>query len=305
MSLAKRTKISLDESRMLVMGAQILLGFQYHVPFQEAFKDLPPFQKGIEIVVLAIVTLVIGLIVMPSARHRIVEKGEATPEINNFITRVSTATLLPFALAIGLDVALAGMQIAGTAGGIALGTVCGLAALALWYGPELKPNKENAMSRRSGKTPIDEKIQFILTEARVVLPGAQALLGFQLMICFTAAFAELEASAKLTHGAALAAIAIAIALLVAPVAYHRIVYAGEDAPEFYDIAGRFILAATLFLAAGLAIDMHVVVRKVSDDATLGTVLALATLAVLVSLWHLYPLWRRMHGDRHGRFNPAE
>jgi hypothetical protein len=44
-------------------------------------------------------------------------------------------------------------------------------------------------AENSGKTDVHDKIRHALTEARVVLPGAQALLGFQLA---TASAAELH-----------------------------------------------------------------------------------------------------------------
>lgn len=37
-------------------------------------------------------------------------------------------------------------------------------------------------------TPLHAKIEQSLTEARVILPGAQALLGFQLIVMMTRAF---------------------------------------------------------------------------------------------------------------------
>jgi len=74
---------------------------------------------------------------------------------------------------------------------------------------------------------LHEKIDQMLTEARVILPGAQALLGFQLAIVLTEAFAKLPPEIKLTHGAALVLVAVSIILLMTPAAYHRIVYGGR------------------------------------------------------------------------------
>ena len=74
---------------------------------------------------------------------------------------------------------------------------------------------------------LEEKIDQMLTEARVVLPGAQALLGFQLAIVLTDGFEKLPAGLKLIHGAALIFVALAIILLMTPAPYHRIVYAGQ------------------------------------------------------------------------------
>jgi hypothetical protein len=44
----------------------------------------------------------------------------------------------------------------------------------------------------------------MLTEARVIIPGAQALFGFQLVAMLTTGFERLPEHAKLVHAAALA-----------------------------------------------------------------------------------------------------
>ena len=44
---------------------------------------------------------------------------------------------------------------------------------------------------------------YTLTEARVILPGAQALLGFQLSVVLTQAFEKLPVSSQIAHGMAL------------------------------------------------------------------------------------------------------
>jgi hypothetical protein len=43
----------------------------------------------------------------------------------------------------------------------------------------------------------------MLSEARVVLPGAQALFGFQLVIVLTQSFEQLPSVSKITHAASL------------------------------------------------------------------------------------------------------
>jgi hypothetical protein len=72
MALTDKTKTALDELRMLMLGAQILLGFQFQGPFQSAFSDLGSREKAIEVIVLCIMVVVVALLIAPSARHRIV-----------------------------------------------------------------------------------------------------------------------------------------------------------------------------------------------------------------------------------------
>lgn len=292
MSLARKTKTALDESRTLMLGAEILLGFQMQAPFQNAFEALSWPEKVIEIVVLCIMVVVIGLLILPSARHRIYEQGEASAAINRFITSVSGITLLPFALALALDLALVGTQLAGPWGGVLAGAAGGSAAIIFWYGGLLFKQRQQGtpMPDLREKTSTADKIDYVLTEARVVLPGAQALLGFQFVIILTSAFASLPASVKALHGLSLGLIAVATILLIAPAACHRLVYGGEEIAEFHKIASRLVLSATVFLALGLSADVHVVTYKITENDALASALAAASAGVLFGFWHVWPWW---------------
>jgi hypothetical protein len=57
--------------------------------------------------------------------------------------------------------------------------------------------------RERSSTPLHAKMEEMLTEARVVLPGAQALFGFQLVIVLTQSFEQLPSVSKITHAASL------------------------------------------------------------------------------------------------------
>lgn len=293
MSLVDRTKTALDESRMLMLGTQILLGFQFQAPFQDAFSTISALEKSGELVVLGLITLAAGLLIAPSARHRIVEDGDASLSLLRFVGGISSVTLPILALAIGLDLGIAGTRIAGAAFGV-VGVIVGSAVpLLLWFGPLLlRRLKEETMPTSDEKTPLDAKIDYVLTEARVVLPGAQALLGFQLAIVLTNGFAQLADGPKLVHGLALGLIAIAAALLIAPAAYHRLVYGGRSEPSFHRLAGRLVLIATAFLACGMAADIYVVVVKITDSAAMAFWLAVGAGALLLGLWQIWPWWAR-------------
>jgi Family of unknown function (DUF6328) len=117
-------------------------------------------------------------------------------------------------------------------------------------------------------------------------------LGFQLAIVLTTGFADLPATLRSIHAVAIGLIVLATVLLMAPAAYHRIVYDGADAPEFHMIASRFLLAATVFLALGLSAEIRVVVSKITTSNTLATTLAVVSVALLLGLWHLWPWWVR-------------
>jgi hypothetical protein len=136
---------------------------------------------------------------------------------------------------------------------------------------------------------MSQKINYMLTEARTILPGVQALLGFQLAVVLTAGFDTLPDYARWLHMAALGFVALAIILLMAPAAYHRIVYAGEDSERFLALGGRMVLAATIPLALGLAADCCVAVEKMAHSTAAAIACGVVVLLGLVTVWYAVPL----------------
>ena len=91
--------------------------------------------------------------------------------------------------------------------------------------------------------PLGEKINSLLTEARIVLPGVQALLGFQLVAYLTDAFGEaLRHCEDGAHGMSFL-LALAMILLITPACYHRLAEDGEDTEHFDRVGTAFVLAA--------------------------------------------------------------
>src|SRR5438874_13400695 len=52
MELSKKVKIALDETRMLILGAQILLGFQFRGVFSDGYGQLPSHARYLDGVAL-------------------------------------------------------------------------------------------------------------------------------------------------------------------------------------------------------------------------------------------------------------
>ncbi|MBV9758443.1 MAG: hypothetical protein JO047_15455 [Alphaproteobacteria bacterium] len=298
MELSKKVKTALDEARVLILGAQILLGFAFRGPFSDGFERLSRTARALDGLALVLMVLAVGLLIAPGPYHRIVEGGEDSRRLHRFVSAIAGLALLPFALALGLDVFVTAGLIFGRAGGAAAGSVATALAFGLWYGlPHLSARhageQERAMSSRGGEqragTPLHAKIEQMLTEARVVLPGAQAIFGFQLAIVLTEAFQRLPGSSQAVHATSLFLVALAVMLLMAPAAYHRIVYAGEDTEDVNRTGSVFLTAATVPLAFGLAGDVYVVIAKIAGSPAIGLVTAALALLLLLGLWHIYPL----------------
>ena len=160
-------------------------------------------------------------------------------------------------------------------------------------------SKAIADQGRREQAPLHARIEQLLTEGRVILPGAQALLGFQLVIVLSDAFVKLPASSRLVHGFALLAIALTVVLLITPAALHRIVWAGEESDEFLRIGSCITILALLPLACGMTADAYVVFARITGTTMQAAIAAGLVLLVLLGFWYAWPLI-----DRRTRKRPA-
>ena len=295
MDAPHKLKLALDETRMLVLGAQVLLGFQLRSAFQERFEKLSPHAKALDAASLLLMVLVIGLLVTPAIHHRSVENGNATPRIMRTVSLLMALALLPFAVSLGFNVFVAVESFAGTAWATASSLLVTTLALWFWFGLEwiaISQKQKAPMNYPNQEISLPSKIDQMLTEARVILPAAQAVLGFQLAVILTDEFEKLQPVSKVAHTFALIFVALATILLMAPAAYHRIVYGGDPSQTFLDLGGGFVMAATFALALGLATDVYVVIGKIAHSGAIGLAAAMLSLSILSGLWHVSPFLMR-------------
>jgi hypothetical protein len=134
----------------------------------------------------------------------------------------------------------------------------------------------------------------MLTEARVILPGAQALLGFQLIVMLTKAFDQLPPGVRFVHLAALLSLVLAVALLIAPAAIHRLAFEGRDDPALHSF-GSFIISLALFpLASSIALDTWVALFKLYGGYKIPSIGSALAALLLIGLWYLLPIAIRAH-----------
>jgi hypothetical protein len=155
---------------------------------------------------------------------------------------------------------------------------------------------------KQSSTPLHTKIEQMLTEGRVILPGVQALLGFQFVVMLTRSFGELPSAARTVHVIALMSLAITIVLLIAPAAIHRITFGGNDDPRLHWLGSALMTAALLPLTCGISCDMWVALTKLFGEGMVPAVGAGGVAVLLLGLWYLLPLALkheiRGHGSRY-------
>ena len=141
---------------------------------------------------------------------------------------------------------------------------------------------------------LNDAATHVLEECRTIVPGMQALFGFQLIAVFTEGFtARLSPADQRLHVFSIALVVIAIALVMAPAALHR-----QSEPQ--SVSQRFISTATTLmlwsmppLAIAIALEVYIVARAILHTRDIALVLAVSLLTVLFVSWFILPRSRRL------------
>jgi hypothetical protein len=299
--LAGRLKTSLDELRMQVLGAQVLLGFQFQSLFQDRFQRAGPEVRTAAALGLVAICLSLAGLIAPPAQHRLVEQGQATFRIFRIANRCAEGSLVLLSIALGSDIFVAA-SLQGNSHPLAFAGGTVLLSMILWFGAAAfkhpADQRASTMNEAAGEeVDMHTKIEQMLTEARVILPGAQAMLGFQLIVTMTNAFNDMSVGSKTLHFAALGALILSVVLLITPAAVHRLRFDGSDDPRFHRIGSWLITAALTPLAIGISLDLTVAALRLSDNRFEAVWAGIGSFATLVGLWYVWPLALRGTGAR--------
>ena len=140
---------------------------------------------------------------------------------------------------------------------------------------------------------LGDAVEYALEEARMILPGIQALFGFQLVAVFNQRFTEVfDGFQQGLHLAALALVALAMALAMTPAAYHRQVERGRVSEGLLRVASAFIGWAMAPLGIAVSIDLGLIAFVVTKSGNVSIALGAGCLAVFALLWVAFPQWAR-------------
>jgi hypothetical protein len=137
----------------------------------------------------------------------------------------------------------------------------------------------------------DRNLLELLQELRVAGLGVQVLFGFLLAIPFTTKFSRLSTAQRDLYITTLLLAALATAILIAPVAYHRLVFRHREKE-------RLVRAANIMAVVGLGVVSLAVTAAVAlvlsyVAAGLPTVLiTIILLGMFAGLWFVFPLTQR-------------
>jgi cobalamin synthase len=122
----------------------------------------------------------------------------------------------------------------------------------------------------------------LLQELRVAQTGVQILFAFLLALVFSARFSELSEFQQNVYLVALLSAAGAVSMIIAPVAYHRMLFRQRRKPEIVRTAHRMASAGLAFLLVSMVSSVYLVVDFIIDKT------AAAVVTTVVGLW--FVLW---------------
>jgi hypothetical protein len=239
---------------------------------------------------LALLLVAFVLFVAPAPYLELAYRGETSTRERTFTNVMMGIGLLPFIAALGLNVFVVVTAALSAPAAWTLSIALVVAAGWWWYGMALVKRRTDYHERTmTERTALTDRLQQVMTESRMIVPGAQALLGFQFTTVFTAAFDRLPHAAKLLHIFGMTAIAFAAILLIAPASFHRIAEHGEDSERVVRIGSRFVILALVPLSIGVAADVGVVALQMQLGRATALMFPAATMALAATVWFVYPM----------------
>jgi len=136
----------------------------------------------------------------------------------------------------------------------------------------------------------DRNLADLLQELRVAGLGIQVIFGYLLALPFTSKFSALGPGQRALYVATLVLAAVATALLVGPVAYHRVVFRRHLKRHLVGAAN--VMAILGLATVGLTVSAAVllVVSYVVQGAP-AVIIGVFVVCLFAGLWFVYPLTR--------------
>jgi len=152
-------------------------------------------------------------------------------------------------------------------------------------------NRNESLEQRDDRNLIE-----LLQELRVAGLGVQVLFGFLLSLPFTTRFVQLSQAQRGLYVGILIVSALATALLLAPVAYHRLVFRLGQKEHLVKAANVMAVAGLAAVALAVAGTVWLILSYVTPGLP-TVVIGLCVASVFGGLWFGFPLVRRERINR--------
>lgn len=136
---------------------------------------------------------------------------------------------------------------------------------------------------------LSDRVSHMLEECRMVLPGIQALFGFQLIAVFNSTFWEkLVREEQIIHFISILLVVIAVALVMTPAAYHRQAEPNTVSQRLVSISSRLLSWSMYPLMAAILLDCYIIGKLILKSSLSSAFASGVLLCIFTVLWILLP-----------------
>src|SRR5690606_22659186 len=131
----------------------------------------------------------------------------------------------------------------------------------------------------------------MLSELRVLLPSAQILVAFLIILPFESGFNKIHSTEKYVYVAAFLASLLGLILFTAPAVQHRLHRPLVNRQKYKDVVNKVIIAGIASMSVSLILIAHLVITHVFPDISSGLYVSAIVLLVILAIWWIMPLRR--------------
>ncbi|NUR61765.1 MAG: hypothetical protein HOV87_24355 [Catenulispora sp.] len=133
----------------------------------------------------------------------------------------------------------------------------------------------------------DRNLVELLQELRVLQTGVQIIFAFLLSVAFTPRFTQLTYLQVNVYICALLASVLALAVLAAPVALHRILFRNRQKERIVTLSAQFARVGLLLLALAMTSALFLILDLIRGHVVAGAITG-GVAVVFAILWFLFP-----------------
>lgn len=149
----------------------------------------------------------------------------------------------------------------------------------------------------------DGDLADLLGELRILLPGAQTLTAFLIILPFNGGFAQIHQHEKFVYLITFMCSVVSLVLFTAPAAHHRLQRPLRDREGFKNMATRLIIAGLVPLSVALILATQLVMSEVVSPRWISWALAGGLAVLILVLWWVAPLRRHVRHNGPPRGGP--
>lgn len=151
-----------------------------------------------------------------------------------------------------------------------------------------KAKRKNIKKNVKSSIALEQKIQHLLEEIKIVLPGTQILIAFQLTSVFAPGFKDLSGYLKDIYLGSIFLSIFAIIMILTITTYHRIAEEGEDSHSFHTVASYLLMVNLFCISLSLSLVLYVVTMVIVPYSHLALFASATTFALTLAFWFVFP-----------------